>query len=133
MSSKIEVSRELLEVIANSSERTFAEINAAIQQARSILAAPVVERQPVYQDRYGGGWIDIDRKFYEECLSEPEEHELRILFTATPELAELQATMAELLQRVVTCGALTFDSQPDFEALEADICACLDKVKEMNK
>jgi len=39
----------------------------------------------------------------------------------------------ELLRRVIACGALTFDSQPDFELLEADICACLDKTKELNQ
>ncbi|KJZ41352.1 hypothetical protein [Pseudomonas fluorescens] len=39
------VPREFLEVIANSSERSLSEINAAIQKARQILAAPVVERQ----------------------------------------------------------------------------------------
>ena len=38
MSEFVMVRRELLEVIANSSERTIAEINDAIQQARSVLA-----------------------------------------------------------------------------------------------
>lgn len=40
MSLKIEVPRELLEVIANSSDKPLSEINDAIQQARALLAAP---------------------------------------------------------------------------------------------
>jgi hypothetical protein len=71
MISKIEVSRELLEVIANSSERTLTEINAAIQQARSILAAPVVERK----------------------LSFAEIASASAYCQKTPELAELQAEL----------------------------------------
>lgn len=61
MSSKIDgVPRELLEVIANSSERTFAEINAAIQQAREILAAPVVEHPcPVQLDGCDGSCAPV--------------------------------------------------------------------------
>lgn len=47
MTNDIKIPRELLEVIANSSERSFSEINAAIQQARQLLAAPVVESQPI--------------------------------------------------------------------------------------
>lgn len=49
MSNKIDVPRELLEVIANSSECTFAEINDAIQQARAILAANPEENTPCPQ------------------------------------------------------------------------------------
>jgi len=47
--------------------------------------------------------------------------------------APVSAKVVELLRRVVASGALTFDSQPDFESLEADIRSCLDKVKELNQ
>lgn len=42
------------------------------------------------------------------------------------EAAEL-AEAVVLLQRVIHSGALTFDSQPDFEELEGDICEFLRK------
>lgn len=45
MTSKIEVPREFVEVIANSCDHTLEEINAVIQQARAMLAAPEAPRQ----------------------------------------------------------------------------------------
>lgn len=107
MSSKIDgVPRELLEVIANSSERTFTEINAAIQQAREILAAPVVERQPVAYEKpnsanyYGHSSAYIDWKYSKDTMALVEHLESVIdavpdgpLYTAPPELAELQESL----------------------------------------
>lgn len=45
MTNKLEISRQLAERFANSANFTLEEINAAIQELRALLAAPVVERQ----------------------------------------------------------------------------------------
>jgi hypothetical protein len=124
MSGKIDgVPRELLEVIANSSERTMAEINAAIQQAREILAAPVVERQPVawmYLERSEDGyeyrplfsqtkWLVLPDGFYEEIP----------LYTSPP------APVSVVLPKRI--------EPPSDYAYRKGWNACLDKVKELNQ
>lgn len=60
---------------------------AALQSTIAQLQERIAELEsgrgePVYQERAGGGWIDIDRAFYEMCLAEPEDHSLRIVYTA---------------------------------------------------
>lgn len=105
-------------------------------------AAPVVERQPTpwsYCPECGSQKLHHEEGEHKQCAnchqewfsdidySEVVRGNLEKLKSSPP--APVTVAMVELLKRVVECGALTFDSQPDFEVLEAEICACLDKVK----
>jgi hypothetical protein len=96
MSSKIEVSRELLERILRAGMWP-----KEAEELRTLLAAPVVERQPmpIYQVRYlgdgGAGWSDVEKDELDPLKSRKDYH-TRTVFDAPPELAELQATIARL-------------------------------------
>jgi hypothetical protein len=110
MSSKIEVSRELIAAMRKTckiTERQWDELNAA-------CAAPVVERQPVAVLMLGevfhgtngpevDDWdINWDREAVEKlAVKHPGEH--FELFTAPPELAELQATIERLRAELGEC------------------------------
>lgn len=102
MSSKIEVERELLgQLAAYASNSASPVMRARAVGASKLLAAPAVERQPVdaillsdciehsHRD-YGGGYFST---------------EVIQLYTAPPELAELQATIARLTADVETMRA----------------------------
>jgi precorrin-4 methylase len=96
MSSKIEVSRELAERLALPMERTpeyLFDHRDALDELRALLAAPVVERQPVAIVDEGDDGLLIDFIYGEDG------NPLRrgdILYTAPPELAVVQATIAKL-------------------------------------
>jgi hypothetical protein len=96
MSSKIEVAIKFLEGCANNFERCGdIESVERAREIRAILAAPAVERQPSHwllvNPKTGGGSYYPYRP--EECISR--EYKVTELFTAPPELAELQAIIAQ--------------------------------------
>ena len=63
---------------------------AALQSTIARLEARIAELEsgrgePIYEQRYGGGWINIGLEEYKRCLEDPEEaSSLRIVFTAPP-------------------------------------------------
>lgn len=97
MNNKLEISRELateiLQILLLDEWEQAAPLAA-------ILAAPVVERQPVqilqasyhWQDI----WVDVDQDEYVKRAMDPHSYKVRMVYTAPPELAELQATIARL-------------------------------------
>jgi uncharacterized small protein (DUF1192 family) len=125
MSSKIEVTRKLIKQCEVLAAMQSDEPTEHCKKLREILAAPVVERQPVawmYLERSEDGyeyrplfshqkWVVLPDGFYEESP----------LYTAPPELAELQATIARLTaenERLKGGGQLLVQ---DRDALQAEI------------
>jgi hypothetical protein len=102
MSSKIEVSRELLERL--DCGRNMKVALDSLNELRQILAAPVVERKPaawsykeyVWATGLGGSvWRDkLEREAPDADVADVKE--VTPLYDAPPELAELQATIARL-------------------------------------
>ncbi|MNP05137.1 hypothetical protein D3C76_970820 [compost metagenome] len=138
MSGKIDgVPRELLEVIANSSERTIAEINVAIQQAREILAAPVVERQPAAWTCRALKGKDGEHGSYSRIASSKDEmlnfcthyDGIGAVVTVTPLYTSPPAPVAVALpeRREPT------QENPYLSDADLEWNACLDKVKELNQ
>ena len=85
MSGKIEISREQLETVAH----RLSDIGQShlSEPLFALLAAPVVERQdPVYQVRSHGSccWEDISGESLYVCAAQPEEYEIRKLYTSPP-------------------------------------------------
>jgi hypothetical protein len=71
------VSKAADEITAQAS--TIARLEARVAELESGRG------EPIYEQRYGGGWINIGREEYERCLADPEEaSSLRIVFTAPP-------------------------------------------------
>lgn len=125
MSSKIEVSRDLLALYLSGDGGDWVE---AGHELRAILAAPVVERQPfgyVYQEaraKLCEGWRQWRDVFDRESppqwmLEEGKVTGLQPLFTAPPELAELQATITELETKLNNAINLDFERRAEIERL----------------
>ncbi|EXF96264.1 hypothetical protein HK44_020315 [Pseudomonas fluorescens HK44] len=109
MSSKIEVSRELAERLAHVLYMHDAEKTGAAKELDALIAAPVVERQPNVIDLDAVDWETI-QKAADESNWMPNEYMRnewvsdvcnflkygRAEHPAPPELAELQATIAQL-------------------------------------
>jgi hypothetical protein len=104
MSSKIEVSREKLEsLIAKVYGEKPGNPDDELDELRALLAAPVVERQPrawLYMNTNMGNELSFQRldHFYRPYTNTGEHDYVKgvALYTAPPELAELQATIAQL-------------------------------------
>lgn len=97
MSSEIEVSRRLVELCAQCLNNSG--YSLAHDELRALLDTPVVERQPVYEVQWNSihgpeGWKVVDFSGYEHCQGPLWDR--RISYTAPPELAGLQATIAQL-------------------------------------
>lgn len=83
--SKIEIDRDALLAAANQLSNWGKTVMAA--PLWGALAAPVVERQdPVYQVRSHGSccWEDISGESLYVCAAQPEEYEIRKLYTSPP-------------------------------------------------
>jgi hypothetical protein len=131
MSSKIEVSRELAEEILKI--LVLDDWKQAVPLA-AILAAPVVERQPVApaftmpsnENSYGFGYVDGTciqslrgyRDHLEEIVDSIPEGPL---FTAPPELAELQSTIARLESKLNRAISLDFERREEIAQQAAEI------------
>lgn len=133
MSDKIGVSREFLEVIANSSERTLTEINFVIRQARALLSAPAVERQePVYQlsgrmQHISPSWTDVNKEVFDEYTSRGGDWITRTLYTSPP------APVAVVLPPRKSEHYSEEDCDDEYPEHAKGWNACLDKVKELNQ
>ncbi|MDR6163532.1 hypothetical protein [Pseudomonas fluorescens] len=100
--------------------------------------APAVERQPIKNASEVAYNLQAENARLEARITQLESETRFAAAThqaARDRIAELESgrgEMIRLLREVVETGALLFDSQPDFETLEADICACLDATAALN-
>lgn len=116
MSSKIEISRYLADKLASEYLSTR---NAAMYVLRGILAAHVVERQP-------DAWLFTgeDGEPDATCRWDVAKHvfsDVKPLFTALPELAELQATIAQLESKLNNALNLDFERRETIAQQTAEI------------
>lgn len=122
MNNDIKISRDLAERFANSANFTLEEINAAIQELRALLAAPVVERQePVlYQHWYQGAWFDTSLADVEKL--EADGWKIRRLYAepvppliqtlhANGDRIAMEATIAQQAQRIADLTELLRKTQ----------------------
>lgn len=100
-------------------QSTIAQLQARVQELESGRG------EPIYEQRYGGGWINIGREEYERCLADPEEaSSLRIVFTAPP--APVAVVLPE--RKPVTAGLLS-ESNTHNQGWNA----CLDATAALNE
>jgi hypothetical protein len=90
------VSRELIERAISATIAARGPGSPTEHDLRALLVAPVVERQPVYQvaarlDSTKSAWIDVDKETFDDYAGRGNAWITRVLHTAPPELAELQA------------------------------------------
>lgn len=106
----------------DSLQSTIARLEARIAELESGRG------EPIYEQRYGGGWINIGREEYERCLADPEEESsLRIVFTATPAPA---AVLPEFNEWYVRTNIKLTKSQIQFGSTVWQ--ACLDATAALN-
>jgi hypothetical protein len=120
MSSKIEIERTLLSHAVTLLSSIHSDVS---HQLTALLAAPVVERQPVAitKQKYlaiGTGCIKKDGVTVELLTDLPARTKL---YTAPPELAELQATIARLETQVNNAINLDFERRETIAQLTAEI------------
>lgn len=86
------------------SEKEFAA--ATYQAARDRIAELESGRgEPIYEQRYGGGWINIGLEEYKRFLEDPEEaSSLRIVFTSPP--APVAVVLPDRATDTASCSAL---------------------------
>jgi hypothetical protein len=102
MSSKIEVSRELLERVTGTVSKSYdvEDVMRANSELRSLLATPVVERQTLtHSMKSVAEAVDASRCYTvltsNQCFSLAQSLNNQAISVAPPELAELQADMAQ--------------------------------------
>ena len=126
MSSKIEVSRELADRLSLPMERTPEYLFAhrdALDELRALLAAPVVELQPFgHLFRLKGpedrGWNFYSGPLTQESLAA---YQVKPVYEAPPELAELQATIARLESKLNRAINLDFQRRETIAQQAAEI------------
>lgn len=131
MSGKIEISRELVQRIADHCKfcknHVYLEAIADIEpELRALLAAPVVERQePVHMVRSHGSdcWEEISGESLEMCRCQPDEYEIRALYTSP------RAPVAVVLP----ARREPSPEKPYLNDADHEWNSCIDKVKELNQ
>lgn len=132
MSSKIDgVPRELLERATDNKyidkERISIYRHEALCSIRALLAAPVVERQPVdmqWQYEAGSAWWAFDAESVGDNIASGTKIRLtdqagKVLFSyPAPELAELQATIDKLREGIAEHWKVVCDQRAEIEHLK---------------
>jgi hypothetical protein len=133
MSSKIEFTREFGERVNRALSQIglqdhlcdYASVDAVKKELLSILAAPVVERQPAGWDAEISGYTTMfvrkaDRLESVRAHYEALGHTVTVnaLYTTPPELAELQATIAQLESKLNRAINLDFERRAEIERLK---------------
>ena len=133
MSNKIEVERNTLIRAMNIED--VEDRFKAIHELRGLLAAPVVERPPDAWATLQAGWKDEDRTVMTDPVEAEEYHracyDLTPLFTAPPELAELQAQLESIGEDVGQLRSELEDAEQERAELQATIAQQAAEIKRL--
>lgn len=108
------------------------------EELRAVLAQEAGKCEPVYQVRSHGSdcWEDIEGESLEMCRCQPEEYEIRTLYTSPPAPVSVLLPSSSELRALVTEAARDSDliaGANYYTAAELAANYMLSKIKELNQ